>query len=245
MNKIQGMGGHQLSGIQEHWKQFITWWPETIKWPSNWWRTNWASPVRGFVRFFIKIREQEWPVLYSESRTWTKEVQSHNFHPNMSYQSTLCWLHHYCRRVTGVSAFSQDKISEHRVKNTVITETQNILLAKVKYQNDDHCFWLSVYLNEKQWLLNSMHRWWKSYQCWVKEREAAHDFPEKCICSSLAQCPSLFHRDSEVLPGEQGCAGGQPPTIFQDTDDIKKNLIFMDPCIVVWLSSNNQQDATW
>jgi len=192
MNKIQGMGGHQLSGIQEHWKQFITWWPETIKWPSNWWRTNWASPVRGFVRFFIKIREQEWPVLYSESRTWTKEVQSHNFHPNMSYQSTLCWLHHYCRRVTGVSAFSQDKISEHRVKNTVITETQNILLAKVKYQNDDHCFWLSVYLNEKQWLLNSMHRWWKSYQCWVKEREAAHDFPEKCICSSLAQCPSLF-----------------------------------------------------
>jgi len=52
-------------------------------------------------------------------------------------------------------------------------------------------------------------------------------------CSSLAQCPSLFHRDSEVLPGEQGCAGGQPPTIFQDTDDIKKNLIFMDPCIVV------------
>jgi len=94
INKIQGMGGHQLSGIQEHFKQFITWWPEMIKWPSNWWRTKCASPVTEFVRFFRKIWEQERPVLKSESGTWAKEVQSHNFHHNMSNQPTFRWQHH-------------------------------------------------------------------------------------------------------------------------------------------------------
>jgi hypothetical protein len=34
----------------------------------------------------------------------------------------------------------------------------------------------------------------------------------------------LFRRENEALPGKQGCAGGQPPTIFQDNDDIKKNI---------------------
>jgi hypothetical protein len=29
------------------------------------------------------------------------------------------------------------------------------LLAKVKYQNNNHCFQLSAYLNKKQWLLNA------------------------------------------------------------------------------------------
>jgi hypothetical protein len=60
------------------------------------------------------------------------------------------------------------------------------------------------------------------------ESGAAHDFPEKCITSFLrSNAPSLFCHDSEVLPGEQGCAGGQPPTIFtlfQDNKDIKKNI---------------------
>ena len=36
--------------------------------------------------------------------------------------------------------FPQDKTSEHRVKTSFITETQTILLAKVKDQNDGHCF---------------------------------------------------------------------------------------------------------
>jgi len=39
------------------------------------------------------------------------------------------------------------------------------------------------------------------------------------------QCPSFFRCDCEAHPGEQGCAGGQPPTILQDTDDIKKNIL--------------------
>jgi len=26
---------------------------------------------------------------------------------------------------------------------------------------------------------------------------------------------------------------------------VNSNLIFMDSCIAVWLSRNNQQDATW
>jgi len=33
-------------------------------------------------------------------------------------------------------------------------------------------------------------------------------------------------------------------TFQQETADVLENLIYMDPCIVAWISNNNQQDAT-
>jgi hypothetical protein len=31
VNMSQGMDGREVTGIQEHLRKFITWWPETIK----------------------------------------------------------------------------------------------------------------------------------------------------------------------------------------------------------------------
>ena len=103
----------------------------------------------------------------------------------MSHQSTVCWLQHYCRWVTGVPAFSPRQKSEHRVNNTVITETQGVLLAKVKDQNNDHRLRLTGHPNEKQQTMNFMYRWWKKlsvlisrmWRCpWLSQRNASLPF---------------------------------------------------------------------
>jgi hypothetical protein len=70
-----------------------------------------------------------------------------------------------------------------------------------------------------------MYRWWKIINADFKSVGRPTIFQRNALVPFLAQqCPSLLRSDSEALPGEQGCAGGQPPSIFQDTDDIKKKI---------------------
>jgi hypothetical protein len=60
-------------------QKFITWQPETIKWPSNWWRTNCVSPNERICQILHEnLGTRIICVKSVRISRWTKGTQSHN-----------------------------------------------------------------------------------------------------------------------------------------------------------------------